>query len=169
MQLPKCVYPRCLTAAEYITQTCSWEGSLLYCVCELHASCVPLEILYVSLALLFHTIADMCYTSPGVCEYRSVSTVLQWSVSHGDFITWPPNDTHSVHPADNAVAIPRDHIKQRFTQGPVVSCGHTNPHSVICCVKIFRVLYTREGRKWRTQIWSCSTPDKKMEKYECSL
>ena len=133
-QLPKCVHSHCLTASEYITQTCSKEGSPLHCVCVscMHHVCL---LRYISLQLLFLArcwMPNMFCASPmcvSIDPQVSLSVLLQWSVSHGDLIAWPPNDTHFMHPCRAMWLFPKITYK--------VSTYLQNIHIQLCRIRLW--------------------------------
>lgn len=67
-----CVWAACIMCASWDI-VCKFNIVILHCSC-----CCAQHVLHL-------------YT---VCEYRSADAVLQWSASHGNFITWPRTNSN---------------------------------------------------------------------------
>lgn len=107
-----------------------WRSFTRHSVCEQHASCGPLEIMYVGSPLLF--CSSCCVPGmliqllPCVWIYRPVSlSQLRLYGSHGDHHMTSKWHTFCVQPCNDASAFPKDHMKPASLAAPIGSCRHT--------------------------------------------
>lgn len=94
-----------------------------------------------------------------VTQY-GLQLVQRWSVSHCDYIIWPPRGPHSLHPSNNSPAIPKDHIKHDSPRA-FTAC-HTHTHAYIQLSTLYKdVRMTLQGEGSGGHIGLLSALDEK--------